>query len=231
MKVKGPLYFSSTEMKQLLKVSACHLMHMREAGQLKFVKTGNKFLYELPQNYSLLEHPLGVKLLNWYKSRHPVDINNSPQSLDTIKALEKLVAEVLIPVERHFGVIQITYGFTSAELTKYIASKSPAGTAPKLDQHASHELNSKGNQYCERGGAACDFIIDNNKNTMNLVAEWVSENIDFDRMYFYGKDKPLHVSVGPEESKFIQIMGISASGKRVPRHKGANVKFRDLWNK
>lgn len=218
-------------MKKLLKLSDCELMHLRTAGKLEFKKRGNAFLYQLPVDYSLLNHPLGTQLLNWYKSRHPVEINNTPRSAETIKSLEKLVASILIPVERKFGPLQITYGFTSADLTKYIAKNSPAGTAPKLDQHASCEVNSKNNPYCDRYGSACDFVVESNKNTMHLVTEWLSENLSFDRIYFYGVDRPIHISVGPDDSKFIQIMGKSAAGKRVPMRNGSNIKFLELWDK
>jgi hypothetical protein len=217
-------------MQKHLKVSGCELMHLREKGRLEFKKSGNAFLYQLPPGYSLLQHPLGLQLINWYKSSHPLEINNTTQSSETIKSLEKLVAEVLIPVENQFGPLQITYGFTSAELTKYIAKNSPAGTAPKLDQHASCEVNSKSNLYCVRYGAACDFVV-NDIESMHLVAEWINDNLSFDRIYFYGTDRPIHVSVGPDNSKFIQIMGTSSTGKRVPMLNGSNIKFLDLWEK
>ena len=38
-------YLTSKEKRAQLKVSACELMHMREAGKLKFVKKGNAYLY------------------------------------------------------------------------------------------------------------------------------------------------------------------------------------------
>lgn len=38
-------YLSSKEKRKQLKVSACELMHMREAGKLEFVKKGNAYLY------------------------------------------------------------------------------------------------------------------------------------------------------------------------------------------
>jgi hypothetical protein len=231
LKVTDYGWYSSKFMQKHLKVSGCELMHLREKGRLEFKKSGNAFLYRLPSDYSLLQHPLGLQLLNWYKSRHPFNISNTPQSEETIRSLEKLVAEVLIPVGNKFGPLQITYGFTSAELTKYIAKNSPAGTAPKLDQHASCEVNSKNNHYCERYGAACDFVVDSNKNIMHLVAEWINDNLSFDRIYFYGTDRPIHISVGPDNSKFIQMMGTSSTGKRVPMRNGSNIKFLELWDK
>jgi len=39
-------YLSSKEIRKYLKISACDLMHLREAGKLKFVKKGNAYLYE-----------------------------------------------------------------------------------------------------------------------------------------------------------------------------------------
>ncbi|WP_282085275.1 hypothetical protein [Aquimarina algiphila] len=39
-------YLTSKEMRKELKISACDIMHMREAGKLKFIKKGNTYLYE-----------------------------------------------------------------------------------------------------------------------------------------------------------------------------------------
>ena len=38
-------YLSSKEKKEQLKISACELMHLREAGNLKFIKSGKSYLY------------------------------------------------------------------------------------------------------------------------------------------------------------------------------------------
>ena len=38
-------WLTSTEARQALRISSCHLMHFREGGQLKFQKKGNSFLY------------------------------------------------------------------------------------------------------------------------------------------------------------------------------------------
>jgi hypothetical protein len=43
-KKKGD-WLTSTEAQKALRISSCHLMHLREAGQLKFQKKGNAFLY------------------------------------------------------------------------------------------------------------------------------------------------------------------------------------------
>lgn len=42
-------WLSSKEAKKALKVSDCHLMHMRLAGKLQFRKEGNRFFYLLPK--------------------------------------------------------------------------------------------------------------------------------------------------------------------------------------
>jgi hypothetical protein len=48
------------------------------------------------------------------------------------------------------------------------------------------------------------------------VTRWIAENCDFDRIYFYGRDRPLHVSWGPQCSH--QVFELSAkSGRRIPR--------------
>lgn len=42
-------WLSSKEAKKVLKVSDCHLMHMRLAGKLQFRKEGNRFFYLIPK--------------------------------------------------------------------------------------------------------------------------------------------------------------------------------------
>ncbi|MBK6498231.1 MAG: helix-turn-helix domain-containing protein [Saprospiraceae bacterium] len=40
------VFLSSKEAKKMLKVSDCHLAHMRMEGKLPFVKKGNAYMYE-----------------------------------------------------------------------------------------------------------------------------------------------------------------------------------------
>ena len=47
-KQKTENWLTSKEAKKVLKVSDCHLMHMRLAGKLQFRKEGNRFFYLLP---------------------------------------------------------------------------------------------------------------------------------------------------------------------------------------
>jgi hypothetical protein len=39
-------WLKSKEVEKVLKVDSCTLMHMRQAGKLRFKKKGNAFLYE-----------------------------------------------------------------------------------------------------------------------------------------------------------------------------------------
>lgn len=139
-------------------------------------------------------------------------VSNVPLNPKTYNALSKLALEVLDPVIDYFGSIQLTYGFSSSDLAKKIDSN----IAPKLDQHSGHECNKLGNPICERLGVACDFIVEDE--SMLEVARWLATNTNFDRLYFYGDDRPIHVSAGPENSKQVTLMLQSkTSNRRIPR--------------
>jgi hypothetical protein len=60
-----------------------------------------------------------------------------------------------------------------------------------------------------------DFVIADED--MLEVAQWVAANTPFDRLYFYGADKPIHVSYGPEHSRQVVTMLPGPSGRLVPR--------------
>jgi hypothetical protein len=49
------------------------------------------------------------------------------------------------------------------------------------------------------------------------VALFVVDHTDFDRLYFYGPDRPVHVSVGPERKREIVLLRPGPSGRRIPR--------------
>jgi hypothetical protein len=213
LKVNNPLYFSSAEMKKLLKITDCELMYLRTAGKLQFQKSGNAFLYSLPNEMSLLSHPLGKQLLEWYLSKHPATLSNIP-SVSSKPFLEMLIGEILIPTEREYVALTITYGFTSSKLAAYIAKHSSSGTAPQLDQHAVCELNSKNNEISKRTGSACDFIVPNQ--SMAEITRFIVKNLNFDRIYYYGNNRPIHVSISDTPIKHLQIMCESSSGRRYP---------------
>ncbi len=140
-----------------------------------------------------------------------VGTRNVPLRPETYNAIYDLATQILDPLINYFGTIRLTYGFASPNLTKYITE----GIAPKLDQHASCEHSSRGTAICLRGGAACDLIVDNED--MREVADWIIANLPFDRLYYYGSDRPLHVSHSPNSTEEAFAMIKSASGRLMPR--------------
>ena len=171
------------------------------------------------QQESLLKHPLANQLLNWYQKKHHICIDNSPKEVESIKSIFMLVETVLIPVSKKFGEIKITYGFVSPELNRYIQRNSSSGTYPSTDQHAASELNQANNQICNRQGLACDFIVNGYEKQVGQIMLFIVNNLDFDKIYYYGNDKPLHVSVGDKSEKHLQIMDVSKNGRRIPGKK------------
>ena len=140
-----------------------------------------------------------------------LSISNSPKQLVSYDALKGLAINVLDAVIDYFRVIRLTYGFASQELSKAITGRID----PRRGQHAAHELNRLGNPICQRLGAAADFIVDDED--MLEVAQWVVANTPFDRVYFYGGDRPIHVSYGLNHDRQIVIMKPSIDGRLVPR--------------
>ena len=151
------------------------------------------------------------QLIECGETQSNMGLTNYPKQSDSYNALYDLVTNILDPVIEYFGMIKLTYGFCSHELGKHIKAR----VAPKLDQHAAHEVNSKNNFICPRLGAAVDFIIQDEN--MREVADWIAKNTPFDRLYFYGVDKPIHVSYGPEEKREYIDMLVTTKGKLVPK--------------
>ena len=149
-------------------------------------------------------------LIQCGETRQRLGIANLPLKPETYNALFDLATQVLDPVIEYFGSIRLTHGFSSAELTRNIHR----GIAPKLDQHAACERGHRGALVCERGGAACDFIIENED--MREVAEWIVANLPFDQLYFYGSDRPVHVSYAPEPARLPYRMLTSTGGRLMP---------------
>jgi DNA phosphorothioation-associated putative methyltransferase len=138
-------------------------------------------------------------------------LSNLPKEPNTYNALYELATKALDPIIEYFGSIRRTYGFCSSELAKQIGRR----ISPSLDQHASHEKNRNGRPICERLGAAVDFLVEDEN--MEEVAKWIAANTPFDRLYYYGADRPLHLSVGPENKReFIDVLR-STSGSLIPR--------------
>ena len=137
-------------------------------------------------------------------------ISNRPKQIESYNALRDLSVLVLDPTVDWFGSLKITYGFCSFELSKIIKKR----IAPKLDQHSSYELNSRGKFICERVGAAVDFIVEDED--MFEVANWVFNNTPVDRLYFYGHDRPIHVSYAAENKKLAFFMRDIGDGRKIP---------------
>ena len=151
------------------------------------------------------------QLIECGETQAATGLANLPREPESYNALLDLAEQVLDPVIDWFGMIRLTYGFCSPEL----ARKVPGRIDPKRDQHAAHERNRLGNFVCDRLGAAADFIVDDED--MLEVAQWVAANTPFDRLYFYGKGLPVHVSHGPEASRQIVVMRPARGGRLVPR--------------
>ena len=176
----------------------------------------NGFNLRRSQTLPDLDSPCGQHLsyrqiIECGETQAKTGLANCPKQADSYTALYDLASHVLDPVIDYFGMIKLTYGFCSHDLGKHIKGR----VAPKLDQHAAHETNSKKTFICPRLGAAIDFIVEDEN--MREVADWVAENTLFDRLYFYGEDRPIHVSYGPEQKgEYIDLV-MTESGRQVPR--------------
>ena len=87
--------------------------------------------------------------------------------------------------------------------------------SPKLDQHMAHEVNWNGNYYYSRLGASCDFrMVDL---LSDELVEWiVAHRLSFDSLYFYGAERPIHISYGPQHKRDIWTF----TEKGTPTRKG-----------
>lgn len=142
-----------------------------------------------------------------YQDRiHPFPAN--PQ--ETIPAILALMEAIVDPVIDEFGCdrFRLTYGFSSKDLKRYLEKKDPVKgqkngrVAPELDQHLAHEVNQKGKYYCNRLGASCDFLI-LDLSSADLVDWILGHQLPFDSLYFYGEDRPIHISYGPQHKRDI----------------------------
>jgi hypothetical protein len=133
-----------------------------------------------------------------------------PQQEDTWDAIRRLAQELLDPVCKQFGRPELTYGFSSCALSNKIDRR----ISPKHDQHAGHELRRNGQPICERGGFAVDFVVAGTPS--HQLAQWLLAHTPVDRLYFYEDDRPIHVSVGPDESRSIWWMKSIGDNRRIP---------------
>ena len=139
------------------------------------------------------------------------NIENTPNQERSWLAISELSKNLMDPIKNKYGDLKLTYGFCSHKLSLKIKK----AINPQKDQHCSYEVNSAGKRLCIRGGAACDFYIPNTNS--REVASWIVKNLPFDRLYFYGDNKPIHLSYGLEHKKQIVIMNKGPSGRLIPK--------------
>jgi hypothetical protein len=164
------------------------------------------------------------KFVDSFATRRRARINPYPQNLkETIPALQALCQHLLDPIIDHFGRerFQLTYGFCSKDLKWYLNQKDPetgiknGRVDPSRDQHMAHEVNRNGKYYCDRLGAASDFRILDLES--DLLVEWIlGQRLPFDSLYYYGCDRPIHISYGSLHRR--SIWAFTTSG--VPTKKG-----------
>ncbi|MEB3336590.1 MAG: hypothetical protein VKJ46_03940 [Leptolyngbyaceae bacterium] len=155
--------------------------------------------------------------------RYSAKINPFPQHPETIPALQALNQFLLDPVIDQFGQdrFQLTYGFCSPDLKRFLNQKDPVTGVkhgridPTRDQHMAHEVKRDGQYYCSRLGAACDFYILDLPS--HQLVEWIlGHQLPFDSLYFYGSDRPIHLSYGPQHKR--SLWAFNSGG--VPTRKG-----------
>ncbi len=136
-------------------------------------------------------------------------INCYPTNLKaTVSALQALSQFILEPIIDYFGKdkFQLTYGFCSPDLKKYLSKKDPitgiknGRVDPTRDQHMAYELKKNGKYYCERLGAACDFLIIGVES--DRIVDWIlRSHLPFDSIYYYGANRPIHISYGLQHKR------------------------------
>ena len=144
---------------------------------------------------------------------------NVPIEPATWEALERLCNDILEPVQATFGRPVITYGFASEALTREIRSDAKklrvhSCVSPADDQHAGHERKQSGHPVCKHLGQAVDYFVPGVSSA--ALALWVATNLPFDSLYFYGSDRPLHVSVGPQSRRSMLALLAGNNGRRSP---------------
>ncbi len=135
--------------------------------------------------------------------RHSNDIDPYPWQPESHNAIALLFDHILDPIIDHFGKDKfiLTYGFCSIDLKKFL-ERGRNQTCAKVDQHCAHEVNSKGRLICDRKGAAADFCI-LGLDSDDLI-NWIQQvGLPFDSIYYYGSNRPIHISYGPQHKRHL----------------------------
>ena len=154
-----------------------------------------------------------------------VDISNVPRQTKTYFFMRKFANEILEPCLQRFGNVNITYGFCDHSLAKEI-KKRTGSIYPPLDQHAGMELNKNQQLICSRGDLLLIFHC--LPTSSKTLADYIVSELNFDRLYFYGNDRPVHVSVNEKPVRKIVLM--KARKLRVVPQRITEEKFLDIKN-
>lgn len=141
-------------------------------------------------------------------------MQNIPIQHRSWSAFAALANHVLDPLADQFGIPTLTFGFCGPLLVQKIKERLSPGIAPQLDQHSSCEVNQNGQLICKRMGASVDLIYPS-KSSLE-IAKWLIVNTPFDRIYFYGDSRALHVSYGPEHKRQVVLIS-TKNGHRMPQ--------------
>ncbi|MEG3439610.1 hypothetical protein V0288_20955 [Pannus brasiliensis CCIBt3594] len=137
-------------------------------------------------------------------------IDPYPKNPDSIEALRDLARYLLDPIVEYFGKerFTLTYGFCSVDLKRFLARKDPetglknGRVDPSRDQHLANEIDAKGRYYCSRLGASCDFHIKDLSS--DALVDWILDrDLPFDSLYYYGRERSIHLSHGPQQKRDI----------------------------
>ena len=140
--------------------------------------------------------------------------DNTPLQAASWAAYAALAQQLLDPVCEEFGQPELTFGFCGGQLRRLILAKATPHIAPRLDQHAAHELNRQGQLVCPRGGAAVDIYYPGQNS--HRIALWLTQHLPFDRLYLYGRTRPLHLSFAPSPTGQI-VMLTEHHKRRIPK--------------
>jgi hypothetical protein len=143
--------------------------------------------------------------------------DNLPVQPESWQALSMLATILLDPIHRRFGPVALTFGFCSPALARAIRTNPQPRISPADDQHASCELDRRDKPICVHGGASCDFRVLGREDRIDEVGAWIVENLEFDALYYYGRDRALHLSWAPKGRRMVvRMRTVPESGRRMP---------------
>jgi hypothetical protein len=68
-----------------------------------------------------------------------------------------------------------------------------------------------------------DFLVEDED--MGEVADWIAENVPFDRLYFYGINRPIHVSYSQTpKGEIVEFLKTENPERLVPRVRRRHLK-------